>query len=140
MARVPAELRLTLRSGSVYYFVDRGLTSREPHFFIVVNREPLRDELLLLTVVTSQVEKVKRVRRMLPDTLVELSPILYDELTKDSMVDCNHVFSRTMKEFVELFEQREIRHHKDIPKELLEKIREAIRNSPLVSLASKSLL
>lgn len=140
MARVPVELRLTLRGGSVYYFVDRGLTSPQPHFFIVVNRDPLKDELLLLTVVTSQVEKVKRVRRTAPETLVELSPVVYDELTKESLVDCNHVFSRTMSEFVELFGRGEIRHHKDLPRALLERIRDAIRASSLVSPASKSLL
>jgi hypothetical protein len=140
MARVPVKLRLTLRGGSVYYFVDRALASPEPHFFIVVNRDPLGDELLLLTVVSSQVDKVKRIRRTLPGTLVELGPALYDELTKESIVDCNQVFSRTLEEFVELFERRQIRHHKDLPKDLLANIRDAIRASPVVSAASKALL
>jgi len=50
MSRLPLELRLGLRAGSVFYFQARELSSAQPHFFVVVNVDPLRDELLLLTV------------------------------------------------------------------------------------------
>lgn len=33
------ELRVGLRAGSVYYFQSRELSSGEPHFFVVVNRD-----------------------------------------------------------------------------------------------------
>ena len=35
-AGIPWEIRLTLRAGSVYYFQEHGLTSAEPHYFVVV--------------------------------------------------------------------------------------------------------
>ncbi len=133
MPEVPWELRLTLRPGSVYYFTERALTSAEPHFFIVVNRDPVGSEVLLLTVITSQVEKVKRFRRDLPGTLVELDPGLYDELRKPSVVDGNSIFTKSLDEFVDLFSRKEIRHHKDIPASLLADIQSAILESPLVT-------
>jgi hypothetical protein len=51
---LPWELRLTLRGGSVFYSADRALRSPEPHYFIVVNSKPLDQQLLILTIVTSQ--------------------------------------------------------------------------------------
>lgn len=138
--RAPYALRLTLRAGSVYYFPDRALTSSEPHFFIVVNRQPLRDELLLLSVVTSQVDKVKRMRQTLPGTVVDLDPVLYEELSKPSVVDGNQLFPKTLEEFSGLFMRREIRHHKDLPAGLLKQIRAAIQASPLVAQEHKELI
>ena len=73
-------LKLTLRAGSVYYFQERKLTSPEPHYFIVVNQEPFSRQLLVLTVVSSKVDNVKRLRQGLPGTLVEIGPKDYDEL------------------------------------------------------------
>lgn len=43
---VPLEIRLSLRPGTVYYMADRALTSVQPHYFIVVNADPLGDEVL----------------------------------------------------------------------------------------------
>lgn len=73
MAHVPLALRLSLREGSIYYFTERKLTSVQPHFHIVVN-DPLTQQVLLLTVVTSKIEKVKYRRRDCLETVVELSP------------------------------------------------------------------
>jgi hypothetical protein len=53
--KLPWELRLTLRYGSVYYFPDRALSSPEPHYFVVVNSRPLDQPILALLVVTSQI-------------------------------------------------------------------------------------
>lgn len=49
---LPLELRLGLRAGSVFYFQSRELTSEQPHFFVVVNRDPLSTKLVLVTIVT----------------------------------------------------------------------------------------
>ena len=80
-------LRLSLREGSIYYFADRSLTSPEPHYFIVVNSDPLAQRVLLLSVVTSQVANVKLRRQACPETLVELTPAELSILKKPSIVD-----------------------------------------------------
>ena len=102
-------LRLSLREGSVYYFTERTLTSAEPHYFIVVNSDPLTQQLLLLSVVTSKVEEVKRRRADCLATVVELSPKDFDLLTKLSIVDCNSLKTIPLAEFNERFARKEIR-------------------------------
>ena len=72
MAQVPLELRVSSREGSIFYFEERKLTSARPHFHIVANTDPLAQQVLILIVVTSKVEKVKYFRRDRPETLVEL--------------------------------------------------------------------
>ena len=61
--KLPLELKLGLRTGSVFYFQAREMLSEKPYFFVVVNADPLRDELLLLTVFTSQIDKVRQRNR-----------------------------------------------------------------------------
>ena len=48
-------LNLTLRGGSVYYLQHRDLSSGEPHFFVVLNRDTTRDEFLVLAVSSSNI-------------------------------------------------------------------------------------
>lgn len=137
---LPWELRLTLRGGSVYYFVDRGLMSAEPHYFIVVNTRPLEHHILALLVVTSQIGKVKRWRRELPDTCVEIGPADYDELSVPSIVDCNTIFRRSIRELVEKIERREVTNKKDVSQAVLSKLRAAILTSKVVEDEIKDLV
>jgi hypothetical protein len=85
---IDLKLRLTLREGSIYCFEERHLTSPEPHYFIVANSDPLAQQVLLLSVVTSQVETVKLRRKNCLETLVELTPDDFGVLKKPSIVDC----------------------------------------------------
>ena len=137
---MPVELRLGLRAGSVYYFQSRELTSGEPHFFVVVNREPITAKLLLLTIVTSKVEKVRLRNRERPYTVVEISPKEYDEFKVLSAVDCNVVLEKPLSELVGLVKRKEVRYHKDLPPEIFAKIKSAILASTLVADELKSLL
>ena len=137
---LPMELRLGLRAGSVYYFQSRELTSGEPHFFVVVNREPITTRLLLLTIVSSKVEKVHLRNRERPGTVVEISPQEYDEFKVLSAVDCNVVLEKPLAELVGLVRRKEVRYHKDMPAEIFARIRAAIQASPLVVDELKTLL
>src|SRR6266853_456727 len=119
MAHVPIELRLSLREGSVFYFHERTLSSAEAHFHIVVNN-PLAQQVLLLTVVTSKIEKVRYRRRDCLETLVELSPDdLPKILTRPSIVDCNRVIRIGLEEFSGRWARKEIASFdKDLPASL----------------------
>src|SRR5258708_30923466 len=98
---IPWKIRLTLRCGTVYYFQHRDLTSAEPHYFIVVNNDPLTDQVLLLAVASSKIETVRQRRRALPaETLVEISPVEYGEFKLSSIMDCNPVFRKRLADVV----------------------------------------
>ena len=137
---LPTELRLGLRAGSVYYFQSRELTSGEPHFFVVVNREPITTKILLLTIVSSRVEKVRFRHRERPATVVEISPQEYDEFKVRSAVDCNVVLEKPLSDLAGLVRRKEVRYHKDMPPEIFARIKAAILASPLVEDELKALL
>ena len=137
---LPMELRLGLRAGSVFYFQARELSSGEPHFFVVVNREPITTKLLLLTIVTSKVDKVRLRNRERLNTVVEISPREFSEFKVLSAVDCNVVLEKPLAELAGLVKRKEVRYHKDLPPELFSKIKSAIQASPLVADEIKLLL
>lgn len=137
---LPVELRFGLHPGNVYYFQTRELSSPEPHFFVVVNREPITTKILLLTIVTSKVDKVRLRNRERLHTVVEISPKEYDEFKLLSAVDCNVVLEKPLAELVGLVKRKEVRYHKDLPPEIFAKVKNAILSSPLVADELKLLL
>jgi hypothetical protein len=141
MAHVPIDLRLSLREGSVFYFQERTLSSAEAHFHIVVNN-PLVQQVLLLTVVTSKIEKVRYWRRDCLETLVELAPAdLPKILTRPSIVDCNRLIRIPLDEFCERWTRKEINSFdKDLPLFLRRALRKAIHSSRIVPDEIKALV
>jgi hypothetical protein len=139
---IDAALRLTLREGSIYYFVDRALTSAEPHFFFVINSQPLTQQVLVLGICTSKVAEVKARRRDCPECLVELDmKDLPGVLKKPSIVDCNTPRSVPLAEFNTRFVRKEIRYFdKDLPEHLRKAMRAAIHASKLVPAEIKALI
>jgi len=138
---IDLKLRLSLREGAVYYFAERTLYSPEPHYFIVVNADPMTDKLLLLTVVSSQLEKVKLRRNACLETVVELTPETFDVLKKPSIVDCNDLKEVPLTEFNQRFVDKEIRYfEKDLPANLRKALRKAIHASAIVSGEQKALV
>ena len=138
--RLPAELRLGLRAGSVFYFQSRELTSEKPHFFVVVNREPVRSQLLLLTIVTSNIADARTRNRSRMETVVEITPRDYSEFTRHSAIDCNVVLEKPLAELAGMVRRNEVRYHRDLPAEIFAKIRSAILASPLVADELKEML
>ena len=135
------KLRLTLREGSIYYFEERHLTSPEPYYFIVVNSDPLAQQVLLLSVVTSKVDDVKLRRKACPETLVELAPDIFDVLKKPSIVDCNDLKPVQLAEFNARFVRKEIRcFDKDLPAALRKALRRAIHASNILPAEVKALV
>ena len=138
--RLPLELRVGLRAGNVYYFRSRELTSERPHFFIVVNRDPIGSQLLLLTIVTSNVADARTRNRNRLQTIVEITPAEYREFKVHSVVDCNVVLEKPLSELSGMVRRNEVRYHCDLPAEIFAKIKTAVLASPLVPDELKQML
>jgi hypothetical protein len=138
--KLPLELRLGLRAGSVFYFQAREMLSEKPHFFVVVNADPLRDELLLLTVFTSQIDKVRQRNRERPETVVEFGPADFAPLDRPTAVDGNVIVRRSLSEMADLVRRKEIGYHPDLSPELLGRIRAALLSSPVIEDEDKELI
>lgn len=118
----------------------RQLASAVPHYFVVVNVRPLEDRVLVLAVITSQVDKVRHRRAALPGTTVPLCPADYPELSQPSMGNGNSVFRKSLAELVKKIKRGEVRYKPDIPGTLLQAIQAAIPASPLVEEETKGWL
>lgn len=138
--RLPLELRTGLRAGSVFYFQSREPTSAEPHFFVVVNAEPLRTELLVLTIVTSNLTDVRTRNRTRMQTVVEITPADYSEFTLHSAIDCNAVFEKPLSDLAGMVRRKEVRFHRDLPPIIFAKVRAAVLASPVVADELKEML
>jgi len=138
---LPATLRLTLRPGTVYYFEHRNLSSIEPHFFAVINADPQASKVLIMAVGSSQTVKIQERRKgMPPETLVVVDPVNYPDFSKLTIFDCNQVFELSMEELVQKFNTKKLRHHKDLPQEVLVQIWRGVRLSPRVDEIHKSFI
>ncbi len=115
---------------------ERGLSSVEPRYFVVLNQNPLGSKILLLLVASSQVERAqKRISRknLLPESLVVTDEAGYDDFSKDSCIDCNKFFHKSLEELCEQWRKKEVRAHKDLPRDLVERLIEGVKASPLIS-------
>ena len=134
---------LTLRQGSVFFMQHRGLISPLPHFMIVINPDPRCSDSIVLGVVTSKVEKCKARAKMLKakaETLVEIGPEDYSELSKHSIVDCNDPKLIRKQELKEKKERREIMDKAPVSDEIAMKLLQGVLQSHLVKEEIKNLL
>lgn len=130
-----------MQKGNVFYALFREFSSGKPHYLIVIGTPSEDMPYIVLTAITSQIEKVRRRLQMnglAPETLVELSPNDYPPLHLPSVVDCNYPV-KCPKDLFEMdfgdFNQKE-----DMPKHIVEKIISGVLLSPLVSNEIKKLI
>ena len=99
----PHDVATTLAQGAVYLMRHRSVTSPKPHFVVVMNESPDSDVVILLTVVTSKIDNVKRRLQMTGAehyTAVDLSPKDEPFLSVDSIVNCNDCKECSREDFI----------------------------------------
>lgn len=143
MVDIPAEVQIksTIKLGSVFYFIEETFTSEDPHYFIVLNKNPITDINLLMVCASSQIEKVKIRRLNLSvDTLVVIKKDEYADFTKDSIVDCNYVYFYHLDQLINKLKKNMLKLKSYVSEELFEKLRNAVISSPLVENELKKLI
>jgi hypothetical protein len=50
------QIKSTIQPRSVYYFIEKGFNNPEPHYFIVINKAPIKDKFLIPVNSTLQLE------------------------------------------------------------------------------------
>ncbi len=107
---------------------------------VVVNRDPIGTKRLLLTIVTSNIEAVRRRNRERPKTFIEISAADYDELKVNSAIDCNVVIEKPLSELVGMVQRKEVRYHRDLPVQIFAKLKAAVLASSVVAPEIKELI
>jgi len=143
---IPPNIRIltTIKTGSVYYFKEKKLSSDEPHYFIVLNQNPLTEEFLILVCASSQIEKRRQIIQQLEfpkETLVFISPSEYPIFSKPTVIDCNMVFEKTSQTLIEKLDQNKLGICTEImPNLILQKIVKGISMSTQISEEIKRIL
>ncbi|MFA6602135.1 MAG: hypothetical protein WCT02_04775 [Candidatus Paceibacterota bacterium] len=143
---ISARIRILagITRGSVYYFEDGDLSSTEPHYFIVLNKNPKTEEVVILACASSQVEKRKQVAQRLgfsAETLVIVLPDEYKEFTKETVIDCNRVFEKSAETLIEKLNQGKLRVcTEQMPEKVVKKMIVGILASNQVSKNIQSML
>lgn len=138
---IPPEvvIKATIRYGSVFYFPNEKFSSPFYHYFIVINSEPISDRIIYLICASSQIHTVNvRRKGFPPDTLVRINPNQYSGFTFDSILDCNDVHEQTIDELVKRLSDGRLTLMPEMDGALVDKLRQGVLSSPLVSPKIKS--
>lgn len=142
---IPPEVKLkgSIQPGSVYYFPEEKFSSSNSHYFVVLNIDPLSDEVLLLVCASSQVEKVKEYCASLQlskKTLVIVSPEEYECFTKKTIFNCNDLKIKTIQQLVDKLKRGKLVLKAEMDETLVKKLRKAALRSPIITNKHKKML
>jgi hypothetical protein len=140
---IPDELlfETCYQQGSVFYFSEEELSTTEPHFFIVINLSPRSQQIFILAVSSSKVSKsFKRRSDVSSETLVLVSPDEYQGFTRESIIDCNRVFQKSVNEIREKHRKGRLKSKPPFPEKLLKRIVDGVKKSKLIENKIKELL
>ena len=134
-------LKLNLRPGSVFYFAHAAFNTLVPHFFVVLNLEPLADPELVMVNATSNVKSARWRCKTQPETLVELTPADYSEFTAPvSAFDCNMTTVTTLLQLATKLTNAELSLRQNMDEAVVGRLRAAVLASHTVERRYKNLL
>lgn len=125
-------IRATIQPGSVYYYHDDELSSSDPHYFIVLNNNPTTDSALILVCSSSQVKSTLLTCGMRSHTLVQISPSEYQDFSRDSIVNCNSIFERSIGILQQKNDNGKLWEKSVLPAAILKKLQDAVESSDVV--------
>jgi hypothetical protein len=143
LVKIPPEvaIRATIRPGSVYYFPHESFSTPEPHYFVVININPVIDEVILLICASSKLATVKSQWRNCPDeAFVIISPHQYSGFKLMSILNCNYVIEQTIDQLIKRLSNGRLKLKPEMSIELVEQLRQGVMVSPTITGRSKSLL
>lgn len=135
MPDVPPDvaIKATIRPGSVYFFHHEDLSSSYPHYFIVVNIDPISEQTIILVWASSQIANVKKRRRNCPqETLVQITSNQYPDFPYPSVVDCNHYIEETLEKLIERLSTKQLQLKTEMDMLLVKQLRQGLLASRLI--------
>ena len=132
-----------LYQGVVFFIQHREVTSNKPHYLVVLNPDPGRDELVVFGVITSGIANAKKrveINGENPETLVILTPLDYSELEHESVIDCNSPVKYSKWEFEQAFGQLNSKRKSNMPVSICEEVIKGISLSKQVPPRIKKIL
>lgn len=141
--KLPTDMFLkAIEEKKLYYFSSTQLNTDEPHHYVCIKKTD--NDILLMTVCTSQYDTVKRfveTKKLPYETLVWItSNDTTNPFTKDTYVNCNKTFTFTMDEFKTMYEKDSVNYSGQIADVHYIQIVCGIIASPMIDDETKELL
>jgi hypothetical protein len=145
---IPSAIRIPIciEQGSVFNFLHEvqgvGRQSKN-RYFVVMNRNPKTDTVLLLVTPTTQIEKKRsfvRLAGISNETIVEVTPAECQMLSHNSAFNCNDLIEVKLSDLVAKIENNGSDHFSKIPELIMKKLIYGVKESPMVSEDHKKLL
>jgi hypothetical protein len=141
---IPPEvaIKASIKPGSVYYFALEELHSSDAHYFVVINVDPITEEVIILVCASSKVKIVRQRNKNNPaETLVEVSPTQYPDFTRATIFDCNNsVYVQKIETLVERLSRNKLKLKSEMDTTLVERLRQGVLASRLIPLNIKEQL
>lgn len=131
----------TVEQGSIYYFPEESFLSKESHYFVVLNLDPVNDTVLVLTCGTSQVQRAVERRKTMPkETVVIVSLKECPELKRETAFDCNRLILKSLGNLIQKKEDGELNYKGKLTNEILTKLIKGVLASPMVERKYKKII
>ena len=142
MTRIPPEIiRASIKTGSVYYFTEDSFSTSDPHYFVVLNCNPLTDEVIILVCASSQIQKtLKRRSYCAPETFVIVTPEEYEDFSEITIFDCNRTINRTIDDIVKKYSDGALNIKTEMNETLVSKLKHAVLASRQIEPRIKAFL
>lgn len=142
MTRIPPEIiKASIKAGSVYYFPEDSFSSGDPHYFVVLNRNPRTDEAIIFGCGSSQIEKTLRRRpNCSPETFVIITPEEYEDFPVKTIFDCNRTNNRSIEAIIAKYSQGKLEIKTEMNATLIEKLKQGVIASSQIEPRIKALL
>lgn len=145
---IPIKVRIPLciEQGSVFnFFIDHSDVKRQSknRYFVVLNRNPKTDIVLIMLTSTTQVAKKKEFVKRIgisEKTIVTVSPKDYRIFPVESVFNCNDVFEVSMDDLIRKIEETGSMNYPKMPDSVIAKLTGGVIESPRVSADIKKLL
>lgn len=137
---IPPKIKIPIciEQGSMFSFIHEpeGKGRETKHrYFIVINKEPKTDIVLLMLTPTSKVDKKRTWLENLNidmSTLVIVQPSEYQVFTKETAFDCNEIIETSLLELIEKIEDAGCMDYIKVPQTIINRLIIGIRRSPMI--------
>ncbi len=145
MIDIPTEIIaefIELKVGSVLYTDEESFTSEEPHNLVILNHNPMTDEVLILVCATSDVaSRVDWIRRsgFPSETLVIVDQNDCSFLKRQSVFNCNDVIKSSVGVVCDKYKNKKLNFKGCVSDEIIQKMQAGVIASPRVEESIKKL-
>lgn len=80
---------------------------------------------------TTKIQERKLLRKHSPGTLVEINKGQYEGFSKNSIVDCNDVYHKTVDQITNKFKSGDLTIKPEMKMSIIDELRNAVCNSPV---------